>query len=451
MIPSRWRRIFEGIVSDDSFKKIVTYSFFGFLPILSGVVLTPVYTRLLSVEEYGKLSYYNLWMSYFTLLAFLGLDNSVARYFFEYKNDLKTVHRMFATTFQFIAAACLLLLLLTYLFAEKCGLDELRDMYVLLPGNVAFASAPALFLLYYQNQQKLNDFAKISLLQFVTISAGSVAGILFFSGTAQGCYSGRLAFQALLLLLLGIRNPGYFFCRADLRLLREMLKFGLPFIPYAVLGAAYDTADRIIIEREYSFETLGIYNSAFVIGFLINVVVNALMQTYSPKIMRHLHDTSSDYQLIRLRNNMSLIVSAAAVLLSLVGYPVILVVAGRQYVEATYIIPLLAFCFLLRFYYVIYSVPIFFLKKSFLLPFIMIAALAVFLISYYSFGRHFGLIGIVLSLLLSRIGQIVMTRYLVKKAAAIKADVVSGLNHRAILLSGVLCVVATVCYFVLFN
>ena len=438
----------------ESVKKISTYTIFGLLPILSGFFLTPAYTRFLTQEEYGKLSYFNILQGYFTLVVMLGLDNSLSRFFFEYASDNEKIKKMFSSILQFIFLLTFVLLLVIFILSKQIAFFENYFMHFIIIGNVLFTSVIAIFLNYYRDSQQLQNYITNSIIQFILLSAGSILGILFISKSAVGCFTGRCIGLAISFALLFISNLSFFTHRFNKSIFIKLFKFGIPFIPYSIIGIFYDTIDRIFIEKKYSYEMLGVYNIAFVLAFLINVIVNALMQTYNPKVFMQLenvekHGLQVQSEIKKLRKNMFQFICICLLILSILCYPIILIFAGKSYSAAAIYIPILGTAFLLRLYYTVYSIPLFFYKKTFVLPIILTISTLGYLVCFYTIGYHLGLLGVALSVLFSRIIQIIVTKYLSAKYIPQNLDIYSGINHKIIIITSSISLMFSLMYYLI--
>ncbi|MGZ4118576.1 MAG: lipopolysaccharide biosynthesis protein, partial [Bacteroidia bacterium] len=71
-------------------KSTFVYTLLGFLPMASAFVLTPVYTKYLSPEEYGIISLSNLFNAYLSVFVAIGIDSAFSRFYFKYKKEAIT-------------------------------------------------------------------------------------------------------------------------------------------------------------------------------------------------------------------------------------------------------------------------------------------------------------------------------------------------------------------------
>ena len=66
------------------FRSTFVYTLLGFLPMASAFVLTPVYTKFLTTEEYGIISLSNVFQSYLAIFVAIGIDSAFTRFYFKY-------------------------------------------------------------------------------------------------------------------------------------------------------------------------------------------------------------------------------------------------------------------------------------------------------------------------------------------------------------------------------
>ena len=68
----------------------------------------------------------------------------------------------------------------------------------------------------------------------------------------------------------------------DKDLVRKMLKFGLPWIPAAVIGWLLTSSDRIFLGKLTSYEQVGIYFAAMKIIAVLGVIQSVVISYWSP-------------------------------------------------------------------------------------------------------------------------------------------------------------------------
>jgi O-antigen/teichoic acid export membrane protein len=113
------------------------YGISGIVTKMIGIFLVPIYTRLFLPEDYGIINLINTSFFLLTILIIGGLDNSVARWFFDSKEegDHKKTFSVYIW-FQLLLATSLAAIIialspaLNNLFFREAG----KPIYFILPG-----------------------------------------------------------------------------------------------------------------------------------------------------------------------------------------------------------------------------------------------------------------------------------------------------------------------------
>lgn len=248
----------------------------------------PIYTRLLSVEEYGI---WNLMVTasavLFAMLA-LGASSVYLRYFFM-SDELEERRKVTSTWFGFLTVWSTGVVLLVLPFSGGIS--------TLLTGVTDYALVVALTLLSLPiglinsllAQVLVNEFrakASISLnvLTAILTLLLNVGGFLLF-----GILGFFVATIAVNLIMLPIR---LWTVRHLLRwrfsgsLLIEMLRYGVPIVPSSLAVWVFMSSDRVLLSNLSSLQQVGLYALANQIASLLNLVISALQQAWTPQAVQ---------------------------------------------------------------------------------------------------------------------------------------------------------------------
>ena len=67
----------------DTFKGFLSYFYGNFIVLLLGFIQTPLLTRILSTDEYGRTGMFETAVTVIYIFAILGLDQAYIRYYYE--------------------------------------------------------------------------------------------------------------------------------------------------------------------------------------------------------------------------------------------------------------------------------------------------------------------------------------------------------------------------------
>jgi O-antigen/teichoic acid export membrane protein len=252
---------------------------------LSGVILLPLYTKFLPVEEYGLLAL--LEVSYLFILAIsgFGVKSALIRYYWD--KDLKGREgSLFYTSYLFNIVVTLVTIFIGYLLIRNFSAAmfgvELSNRLILA---FTFASLVRLLadtpMLLLKIQQKAFRQTSIQLVILV-ITVGLTVYLIGSRGMGiEAVFIAQLIANAVALILLSqtiIRNIQF---RFDMPLLRELLHFGIPLFLSGLLSIVLVLSDRFILNAFGTLENVGNFSLAYKISNIIQVVfVISFMNAY---------------------------------------------------------------------------------------------------------------------------------------------------------------------------
>lgn len=252
-----------------------------------GILLLPVYTRYLSLADYGVLSVLNSIGQLLPILISLQIDGAFGRYFHEDKVDHQRLRKLFSTTYWFIAiyggviVAISLVsssiwvgyfaqvpfpyLLLTFIPALLMQLGQLGTIYL---------------------RQSLNS-RRTTFLEVGTalLSIGITLPLLIIFNMGVLAKLIGSAFAATFILA----YYSWYFIKKnllgfewDFQVLRRSLIYSLPLLPSVVAGWISGSSDRLMLAKYVSVESVGIYSLAATLATLLYVIQDALTQVTGP-------------------------------------------------------------------------------------------------------------------------------------------------------------------------
>lgn len=258
-------------------------------------LLVPFYTHHLSTDDFGV---YSLLMTVFTVLSLLadaGFTNSLSRYYFDEKMQNATpaelsLHRQ-KLLFTSLAATTLIsigIASLCGLFAEPLSRWVLQDpsyapLLRLMAAALLFRGLTTVPLIYLRVTEQPIAYTILTAIQLLLFLLGNIILLWLWPLGIRGVLlslMGSMAFYALTLL---------WAVRADLRprfdaaLLKELLRFGLPFLPVLLLMWVVDFADRwLLIQMGVTKDAIGVYSLGYKFGQAMMLVVTAFTMGWVP-------------------------------------------------------------------------------------------------------------------------------------------------------------------------
>jgi O-antigen/teichoic acid export membrane protein len=414
----------EQINKESFLRSAAVFTLLGFVPMISGFLLTPVYTKYLSPGEYGTLAMANVIQSYLSIFIALGFDAAFTRFFIQQSPKPKLSKAVFSTTILTLLGLGAIVMLLLFLVdgpwirkVVEAGDFTFRSLGWIVESTTLLTVLYIVMNLFNRDRKSLTWFSLQAVFYFVLVTAGSYLGIVTFDAGVEGSLLGKLAgtgITTIIFLLIYLSWTGIIF---RLKIFKRMLVYAWPLLLYGLLGTIFDTLDRMSLDKGSDKAELGIYNLALVIASVTGLFINSMQNAISPDVMRlFFSQDKNKHALInehyRVFLGLSLLLTGACILLA---YPFIAFAAADNYLSAIFIVPLLAGAFIPRAYYILFSNPIFFHGNTRLLPLINAGALMAGALLYYFFGVPYGIIGIASCAAATRIFQTILTYLVVRR------------------------------------
>ena len=324
------------------FKHSRNYFFATFATKALAFISIPIYTRLLTVEEYGVV---NVFMSYVGVVAiFLTLSSevSISRYYFDAKNsdDFK---RFVGTSVRLTSFILIFTILVFILFLGIIAdlLEMTKMLTICLVPLALFKITNSIFTQIYNPLMQSKKIAIVSSVQSYSAFMLSVVCILLIDNNK---YYGYILGDIIAMILLGSYminqiKPYYKGC-FDKNYIPYILKYCLPYIPDAMSGIILAQFSKIFIGNNQGYALAGSYSLVVNIATLMGIVIQITNNAWVPYYFRYMN--AKDYKSID--NDFNLIwrlTLVAALSLSLFGKELAELLARKDYLEMMPVLPLL--------------------------------------------------------------------------------------------------------------
>lgn len=245
------------------------------------------YARFLSPASYGEVTVVNSIVALLGVLFLLGVNASVYRYYFDFKDGSIDAKRFLGTNITFLMFFTFLSSVSLILFAQalfKPFLSKVMFYPYMFLGIISAAFAP-IFLIYQnllQARQSGNKYGLVIIVSSLLLLVLNPVFVIVFKMKAEGplLAAAIVSIVSFLYALWEIRKEITF--GIDLSYLKKSLSYGLPIVPHALTGWIVNFSDKIIINRFVSTAVAGIYNVGYQIGSFQGLVNLAINQAYAP-------------------------------------------------------------------------------------------------------------------------------------------------------------------------
>lgn len=334
------------------------------------MITMPIFTRLLTTEQYGVYTVYQSWYNVISIFATLNLSAGVF-----YNGMVKYEHDRdrYTSTMQGLSTVVTVCLFAVY-FVSHSFWNELLGLSSLL---VIAMFIELLFVPAYQlwAARQRFDYAYRRLIAVTTIIMvmSPLVGVIAVLSTDYKAEARVLSYVGVQICV-GLVLYIYNMFRGKKLYVKEYWKFALafniPLIPHYLSMSILGQGDRIMISRMVGTSEAAIYGVAYNISQLMILVTTAISNSFNPYSYKALKAEKYD-NIKRNANLLLLLVAVAVVIMACFGPELIRIFASEEYYDARWVIPPVALSVYFIFLYPLFSNVEFYFEKN---KFVMVAS-----------------------------------------------------------------------------
>lgn len=333
------------------------------IPQVVTVIMTMIFARILSTNDYGISSNYSAWHNIVSVFITLNLNcgvynNAMLKY--EDKRDEYTSSMM-----------GLSMLLGSIGFTIVIIFRNQLSKIMSLPFSLLICLAVQCMLYNsygcWMSRVKFEyNYRKLIIITFLVSFLSPILSVIFIL-ISDNKAVGKVWGQNLIYIILGL----FFYIRTlsknkhiyNKEYWKYALSFNLPLIPHYLSLILLNQSDRVMITSMCGPEKNGLYSVAYAAASLLLILNSGMTQSMTPWCYTKMRDRQ--YKLIRKNISVICLIYACIDLLFIMLAPeAIYILAGSKYKEALYVIPPVATSMYLIFLYNVYSIFEFFYEKS---------------------------------------------------------------------------------------
>lgn len=321
-----------------------------FLSMIIGFFTTPIITRIVNPIEYGQFSIFTMYSNMALLVLYLGLDQSLVRYFYEketddYRSGLLFKCLKYPLIGALITAALVISLGITGFFKFELGFQVLALVCIYTLIQVIYRFSLLLVRLQYKSRlysalgiiQKLTYVVLALTLIYLnvfndTISLAVATIFAVFVCMAISIIAERRLWNSILVR----RNA----CAISQK---ELIKYAYPYIFSMGATTLFQYIDKISLNIYCSYVEVGIYSSTMTLIHVFSIIQTTFNTLWAPMAVEHYTKDKKDTSFYQKGNQI------ITVMMFFIGFSLILmkdifsVLLGEKYREAAYILPFLIF------------------------------------------------------------------------------------------------------------
>lgn len=330
-------------------KASVAYTVCNIMQKSLSFITLPLFTRLLTTEQYGQYSVYASWSAILTIFITLYLGSGS---FFKAMVKFENARDRYLASVQNISVVLAVVFLGVYFpFRQHWNrLFELPTALVVLM-VVEILGQFAITCWYGVKRFEFKYKSVIAVTLGTSVAMPLVALLLVLNSDERGYarifgYASVSIVVGLVLFITGlIRGKG----GLNKSFWRFALGFNIPLIPYYLSQVLFNQSARIMISHMVGLDEAGFYSLAQNLALLLNFVLNAINDSYVPWLYGKIKEGKE-------RENRSVATGIAMLMAFLLmgiislAPEIIMVMAGSAYMDAVWVVPPVTMSVLLLFY-----------------------------------------------------------------------------------------------------
>lgn len=335
-------------------KAALWYTFCNLLQNGISFLTIPIYTRILTTAEYGQYTVFQSWKDILIIFATLNLYCGVfTKAMVDHEKDRDRYTSCIQGLSTLITAALFLVYFVKHEFWNGVfGMDTTTLLLLFL----FFICYPAYnFWVGKQYvEYKYRTMVIVTSLLSIATPVLSLCLLFYTELRAQAIIWGYLMVQ----IIVGGFFYIYQFVKGKTFFIKkywiQALKFNIPLVPHYLSIMILGQADRIMIKEICGEEKAGIYSLAYQISMMMNIVISAVNGSFVPWVYNSLK--KKRYKEIGdVATKLCLMMGIMTLAVTMVSPEVIWILGSDKYMEAKWIIPVVALSVYFTFCYNLFS------------------------------------------------------------------------------------------------
>ncbi len=343
---------------------------------------TPIFTRLLTTEQYGVYTVYQSWYQIITIFATLNLASGV------FNNGLLKYEKEqqgFTSSIQGLSTMVTVGLFLVYLISPPFWnrIFDLPTLFIVLMfTELLFVPAYN----FWSTKERFHYRYRALIVTTLIIAVGSpalgVITVLCTDHKAEARVFSYVFVQVCIGLAFYIYNIAKGKKVYDKEIWKFALNFNIPLIPHYLAFTVLNQSDRLMISNLCGKGEAAIYSVAYAISTVMTIFTSAINSSFIPYTYKAMKD--KDYVTIRkTANALLLLVSFGCVVAMAFSPEIIKMFASKDYYEAIWIMPPLCASVFFMFLYPLFgNIEFYFEKTAYVTIASSIGAIANIILNY---------------------------------------------------------------------
>ena len=270
------------------FSHTVFYGIGLFLNKSLSILLLPLYTIYFSTQELGLYAIiFSIWM-FVNIVYIYGTETSFLKFFIDAENK-KDKASIYTTTLAMMSVSSLVFSAVIYLLSgnivQMIGFENPAhavEMVKILSALLFFDGLMRFPLLLLRAELKAKTYAILTIISLCTNLALNFILIIHFRMSVDAILYSYIASSILTLIAGLIITRGYIGGGINMKVVKELVKYGNKFIYIGVFLIFIEQSDRFFIKYFYDESMVGIYSANYRLAAVMSLIIASFRFSWTP-------------------------------------------------------------------------------------------------------------------------------------------------------------------------
>ena len=422
-------------------KFIKSFFIYGLIPVFGkfiSILLLPLYTRVLTPEDYGAQDVLVQLAIFFTFLINLDLYSGVGRYFYD-KKDIIEKKKLISTGLWLTLIFGLIIVSLAFIFKSALYnlFFETQKYKIAFYLTILWAPISAIYsyfssVMRYEQKSKL--YFALSNIQLIIRILATVLFVVVFRFGVMGVILGHIVGELSAVLMFGFflrQYFGFYFDKIDLK---SILSFSLPMTPAVLIISFQKPLIRYLTVNYLSIVELGYYTIALQIASILSFVQFGLQSSWKPYLYEMIQKPDYENEVKRIYNLFLGAASLVCLLIVFNGKLLLKILTTPAYFPAGSIIGFVTVTSMLEIIRQISGCGPIIVKKTKYITYIELVASIATVLFFIALHHYIGIIGLAVAFFGGILVKFIWGWILTKKFTQINLDVLPTIFILSILI-----------------
>lgn len=303
-------------------------------------LLLPLYTGILSTEEYGIVDLLNTLISLLLPVITFQIEQALFRNLIEVREDEAKKKRIISTgVYSVIIQSIIYIILFVIIYPL---IDNQYKIFLIT--NVIACIFASLFQQIARGLGENKKFAIGSFLSASTTIASNVLLLVIIKLKVEGMLIGNMIGQIICIIYLFVSLKLYRYIKIKtfkFEILKKMWKYSIPLIPNAISWWVFSASDRVIVSSILGVGQNGILSAAHKFSSVYITIYNIFYMSWNEFISIHIHDKDIEEFFNKMFNTiLNIFISIGVGIIACMPF-VYTIMVNKSYYDGYYQVPIM--------------------------------------------------------------------------------------------------------------